>query len=113
MAEAYRIVARGLGLSPWRVAVGHVLPALAPTVIVAATLRVGGAILAESFLSFLGLGVQEPHTSLGALVDAGVNQMEGAAWMLLIPATLLAAILLLFNFLGDALRDQFDARSEP
>jgi oligopeptide transport system permease protein len=61
-------------------------------------------------LSFLGLGVQEPQTSLGALVNAGVNQMEGAPWMLLIPAALLALILMSFNFLGDALRDFFDAR---
>ena len=66
--------------------------------------------MVESFLSFLGLGVQEPQTSLGALVDAGVNQMEGAAWVLLIPAGLLAAILVCFNFLGDGLRDFFDAR---
>ena len=67
-------------------------------------------LLVESFLSFLGLGIQEPQASLGALVDAGVNQMEGASWMLLIPAGLLATILLCFNFLGDAIRDVFDAR---
>ena len=53
--------------------------------IVYVTLTIPQAILVESFLSFLGLGVQEPQTSLGALVDAGVNQMEGASWMLLIP----------------------------
>jgi oligopeptide transport system permease protein len=64
----------------------------------------------ESFLSFLGLGIQEPQTSLGALVDAGVNLMEGASWSLLIPAGLLAALLMSFNFLGDGLRDYFDAR---
>jgi len=75
------------------------------------TLTIPQAILVESFLSFLGLGIQEPQTSLGALVDAGVNQMEGASWMLLIPAALLAVILLCFNFLGDAMRDVFDARS--
>ena len=51
------------------------------------------------------------RASLGALVDAGVNQMEGASWMLLVPAVLLALILLCFNFLGDAMRDVFDARS--
>ncbi len=54
--------------------------------------------------------MQEPQTSLGALVDAGVNQMEGASWSLLIPAGLLATILMCFNFLGDGLRDFFDAR---
>ena len=79
-------------------------------VIVYVTLTIPQAILVESFLSFLGLGIQEPQTSLGALVDSGVNQMEGAAWMLLIPATILALVLMCFNFLGDALRDLFDAR---
>ena len=77
------------------------------------TLTIPQAILVESFLSFLGLGVQEPQTSLGSLVDGGVNQMEGASWMLMIPATLLALILMCFNFLGDALRDFFDARKAP
>ena len=70
------------------------------------------AILVESFLSFLGLGIQEPQTSLGALVNGGVSQMEHASWMLLIPAGLLAVILLCFNFLGDGLRDLFDPRQE-
>ncbi len=74
------------------------------------TLTIPQAILVESFLSFLGLGVQEPQTSLGALVNAGVNQMEGAPWTLLIPGLLLASILMCFNFLGDGLRDVFDAR---
>ena len=88
----------------------HIAPNLVGVVVVYVTLTIPQAILVESFLSFLGLGIQEPQTSLGALVDAGVNQMEGASWMLLIPASLLAVILLSFNFLGDALRDVFDAR---
>ncbi len=102
--------ARLIGVSPWRIIVSHIAPNLFGIVIVYVTLTIPQAILVESFLSFLGLGVQEPRTSLGALVDAGVNQMEGASWMLLIPAALLAAILLLFNFLGDAMRDALDAR---
>jgi oligopeptide transport system permease protein len=57
--------------------------------------------------------VQEPQTSLGALVDAGVNQMERASFALLIPASMLALILMCFNFLGDGLRDFFDARHSP
>ncbi|MCH8117183.1 MAG: hypothetical protein IIA78_03575 [Proteobacteria bacterium] len=83
---------------------------LAGVVVVYVTLTIPQAILVESFLSFLGLGIQEPQTSLGALVDAGVNQIERASWTLLIPATLLAMILLCFNFLGDGLRDLLDAR---
>jgi oligopeptide transport system permease protein len=98
------------GVSFARIILRHIAPNLVGVVVVYLTLTIPQAILVESFLSFLGLGIQEPQTSLGALVDAGVNHMEGSAWMLLIPAALLAWILLCFNFLGDALRDVFDAR---
>ncbi len=91
----------------------HIAPNLIGIVVVYLTLTIPQAILVESFLSFLGLGVQEPETSLGSLVNAGVAQMEGASWVLLIPAGLLALILLAFNFLGDGLRDYFDARQSP
>jgi oligopeptide transport system permease protein len=74
------------------------------------TLTIPQAILVESFLSFLGLGIQEPQTSLGALVNGGVSQMERAPWMLLLPGTLLAVVLMSFNFLGDGLRDALDPR---
>ncbi len=102
--------ARLTGVSPARIIFRHIAPNLLGVVIAYVTLTIPQAILLESFLSFLGLGIQEPETSLGALVDAGVNQMEGASWMLLIPAVLLALILMCFNFLGDALRDVFDSR---
>ncbi len=101
------------GVSTPRIIVRHIAPNLIGIVIVYVTLTIPQAILVESFLSFLGLGVQEPQTSLGALVNAGLGQMEGASWMLLIPAALLATILLAFNFLGDGLRDLFDARQAP
>jgi len=104
--------ARLTGVSTLRIIFRHIAPNLIGVVIVYVTLTIPQAILVESFLSFLGLGIQEPQTSLGALVDAGVNQTEGASWMLLIPAALLAIILLCFNFLGDAMRDVFDARDE-
>ncbi len=102
--------ARLTGVSTPRIIFRHIAPNLIGVVIVYVTLTIPQAILVESFLSFLGLGIQEPQTSLGALVDAGVNQMEGASWMLLVPAALLALILMCFNFLGDALRDVFDSR---
>jgi oligopeptide transport system permease protein len=98
------------GVSFARIVLRHIAPNVIGVVVVYVTLTIPQAILVESFLSFLGLGIQEPQTSLGALIDAGVNQMEGAAWVLLIPATLLALILLCFNFVGDALRDIFDSR---
>jgi oligopeptide transport system permease protein len=102
--------ARLTGVSTGRIISRHIAPNLIGIVIVYVTLTIPQAILVESFLSFLGLGIQEPQTSLGALVDAGVNLMEGASWSLLIPAGLLAALLMSFNFLGDGLRDYFDAR---
>ena len=105
--------ARLSGVSSARIIFRHIAPNLLGIVTVYVTLTIPQAILVESFLSFLGLGVQEPQTSLGSLVDSGVNQMEGASWMLLIPAALLALILMCFNFLGDALRDFFDARQTP
>ena len=101
------------GVSTPRIILRHIAPNLAGIVVVYVTLTIPQAILVESFLSFLGLGVQEPQTSLGSLVNGGVSQMESASWMLLIPATLLAVILLCFNFLGDGLRDHLDARQSP
>lgn len=102
--------ARLTGVSPLRIVFRHIAPNLVGIVIVYVTLTIPQAILVESFLSYLGLGVQEPQTSLGSLVEAGVNLMERASWALLIPAALLALILMCFNFLGDSLRDRFDAR---
>ncbi len=102
--------ARLAGVSTRGIIARHIAPNVAGVVIVYLTLTVPQALLFESFLSFLGLGVQEPQTSLGALVNDGVRQMEQAPWVLLIPGTLLAVILLCFNFLGDGLRDVFDNR---
>ena len=104
--------AKLIGVPSWRIIFRHITPNLLGVVIVYVTLTIPQAILVESFLSFLGLGVQEPQTSLGALVNGGVSHMEQVPWMLLIPAVLLAAILLCFNFLGDGLRDLFDPRQE-
>jgi len=111
--KEYVEAARLTGVSTVRIILRHIVPNLIGIVIVYITLTIPQAILVESFLSFLGLGIQEPQTSLGALVDAGVSQKENAAWMLLIPGGLLALILMCFNFLGDGLRDLFDARQSP
>lgn len=102
--------ARLIGVSTPRIIWRHIAPNLVGVVIVYVTLTIPQAILLESFLSFLGLGIQEPQTSLGSLVSAGVRKMDNAAWFLLIPATFLATILLCFNFLGDGMRDVFDSR---
>ncbi len=104
--------AKLIGVPAWKIIFRHITPNLLGVVIVYVTLTIPQAILVESFLSFLGLGIQEPQTSLGALVNGGVSQMERAPWLLLIPAVLLASILFCFNFLGDGLRDLFDPRQE-
>ena len=104
--------ARLSGVSTAGIVLRHIAPNLIGIVVVYVTLTIPQAILVESFLSFLGLGIQEPKTSLGALVESGVNQMESAPWLLLIPGALLAAILMCFNFLGDGLRDWFDVRTD-
>jgi len=76
------------------------------------TLTIPQAILVESFLSFLGLGIQEPRTSLGSLVNAGVSHMERAPWLIALPASVLALILVCFNFLGDGLRELVDPKGK-
>jgi oligopeptide transport system permease protein len=102
--------AKLIGTPPLRIILRHIAPNLLGVVVVYATLTIPQAILVESFLSFLGLGIQEPRTSLGTLVANGANNLESAPWMLLLPGGLLALILLCFNFLGDGLRDRLDAK---
>ena len=104
--------ARLIGVSTRGIIFRHITPNLFGVVVVYMTLTIPQAILVESFLSFLGLGVQEPQTSLGALVNGGVSNMERAPWLLLIPAITLALILLCFNFLGDGLRDAVDPKKK-
>jgi oligopeptide transport system permease protein len=99
-----------LGLPAHRIIARHIVPNVLGTVIVYATLTVPQVILFESFLSFLGLGVQEPLTSLGRLVAEGALEMETAPWQLLAPSAVLALLLLALNFLGDGLRDALDPR---
>jgi oligopeptide transport system permease protein len=79
-------------------------------VVVYATLTIPQMILLESFLSFLGLGVQEPLASLGSLINDGAQEMQSAPWMLLVPAGFLVVLLMCFNVVGDALRDALDPR---
>lgn len=88
----------------------HIVPNVIGPVIIYATLTIPQMILFESFLSFLGLGVQEPQASLGSLINEGAQEMESAVWMLLVPAGFLVALLTCFNFLGDGLRDALDPR---
>jgi len=86
----------------------HIVPNLIGPVVVYATLTIPQVILYESFLSFLGLGVQEPLASLGSLINLGAREIESAPWMLLVPAGFLVVLLICFNFVGDGLRDALD-----
>ena len=88
----------------------HIVPNLLGVVAVYVTLTIPQVILVESFLSFLGLGVQEPMTSWGALVHDGAEELESAPWMLIFPAVFLATTLFCFNFLGDGMRDALDPK---
>ena len=98
------------GASSGRIIAKHVVPNVIGPVIVYATLTVPQIILFESFLSFLGLGIQEPGASLGTLIAEGVGEMEAAPWMLLVPGGFLAVLLLCLNIFGDGLRDALDVR---
>lgn len=108
--KEFVLAARAIGLSTPAIIVRHIVPNLLGVVVVYATLTVPQVILVESFLSFLGLGVQEPATSWGALVNEGAREMEIAPWALLFPAVFLAATLFCLNFLGDGLRDALDPK---
>jgi len=102
--------AHAAGVGVPRIILRHVVPNCLGPVVVYATLTVPSVILLESFLSFLGLGVQEPMTSWGVLIADGARQIETSPWMLLFPATFLAATLFCLNFIGDGLRDALDPR---
>jgi len=98
------------GSSTGRIIVRHVVPNVIGPVIVYATLTVPQIILFESFLSFLGLGIQEPGASLGTLIAEGAAEMEAAPWILLVPGSVLALLLLSLNIFGDGLRDALDVK---
>lgn len=100
------------GAGPFAIIRRHIVPNLLGVVAVYVTLTIPQVILAESFLSFLGLGVQEPQTSWGALVNDGAQVMETMPWLLIAPAITLALTLFCFNFLGDGLRDALDPKEQ-
>ncbi len=107
----YVLAARAMGLDDLRIIIRHILPNTSSLVIVVASLSIPGAILGESGLSFLGLGVREPCSSWGNLLSAGANlvNLSRSPW-LLIPGLFIIATVVAFNFLGDGLRDAFDPR---
>jgi len=102
--------ARAAGLSQGGIIRRHIVPNLLGPVVVYVTLTIPAVILAESFLSFLGLGVQPPMASLGTLIANGAQDMELAPWLLIFPSLLMVVTLMSFNFIGDGLRDAIDPK---
>ena len=106
----YVEAARAMGVSTTRIIFAHIVPNLLGVVVIYTTVTVPGVILTESVLSFLGLGIQEPMTSWGVLIQDGAKVMEVSPWILLFPAGLLSVTLYCFNFIGDGLRDALDPK---
>ena len=108
--EAYVEAARAMGVGTPGILARHIVPNVMGPAMVYATLTVPGVIIAESFLSFLGLGVQEPQTSWGVLIADGAREMRSSPWQLVFPASMLAVTLFALNVLADRLRDALDVR---
>ncbi len=102
--------AQALGLSDWQIIRRHIIPNTIGPVVVFVTVVVPKVILLESFLSFLGLGVQAPLTSWGALISEGANNIQSAPWLLIFPAIFFVLTLFSLNFVGDGLRDALDPK---
>ncbi len=110
--QDYVTAAKSLGASPWRVVRGHMLPNTLSTVIVAVTFGIPTRIFAEAGLSFIGLGVTPPASSLGSLIADGYVRLQSNQLLVLWPAIVVATLMLCFTFLGDGLRDAIDPRTK-
>ena len=109
--KEYIEAARASGVSSWKIILRHILPNLLGVVAVYTTLLIPDMIMAESFISFLGLGVQEPLTSLGALIAEGSKAIvQGSLWQLYFPLAFFTVTLYAFYFVGDGLRDALDPK---
>ena len=102
--------AKAGGAKPFTIIMRHIVPNLTGPVVIYATLTIPEIIITESFLSYLGLGVQEPQTSLGTLISFGAASAESLPWMLIGPAVVLVTLLLCLTYIGDGLRDALDPK---
>jgi len=107
----YISASRALGVSDARIIFKHLLPNTIAPIIVSATLGVSGAILSEAYVSFLGVGVQNPTASWGNMLDSAVKYIQTAPWLWFFPGLLILLTVLCINFIGDGLRDALDPRS--
>ncbi len=106
----YVLAAKAMGAKPRRIIRKHILPNCMSVIIISVALQIPSAIFTESFLSFIGLGVQAPMPSLGSLANAARGGMQSYPWKMLFPALAICLIVLSFNLLGDGLRDAFDPK---
>ena len=102
--------ARAMGAGDWRIIVRHIFPNSVATIVVYATMSIGGAILTESALSFLGMGVQPPTPSWGLMISDGKTYLSTAPWLMLCPGFAILSTVLAFTMLGDGLRDALDVK---
>jgi peptide/nickel transport system permease protein len=106
--QGYAAAARDIGASPWRIYLRHILPNISAMIVIAMTLNIPGVILLESSLSFLGIGLQPPQTSLGNMVGYGRDYIQSAPWIMLMPAAVIVVTTLSVSVVGDWLRDRLD-----
>ena len=110
--QTYVEASRALGARPSRILYKHILPNALPLILVAGSLRVGGFILLEAALSFLGLGVQPPTPTWGSMISLNRAYINSAPWMVIFPGLAISITVISFNILGDFLRDKLDPRLE-
>jgi peptide/nickel transport system permease protein len=110
--QTYVEASRAIGASSGRILFHHILPNALPLIIVAGSLRVGGFILLEAALSFLGLGVQPPAPSWGSMISLNRAYINSAPWMVIFPGLAISITVISFNMLGDFLRDKLDPRMQ-
>ena len=110
--QTYVEASRALGASPARILYRHILPNALPLILVAGSLRVGGFILLEAALSFLGLGVQPPTPTWGSMISLNRAYINSAPWMVIFPGIAISITVISFNILGDFLRDKLDPRMQ-
>jgi peptide/nickel transport system permease protein len=110
--QTYVEASRALGARPARILYKHILPNALPLILVAGSLRVGGFILLEAALSFLGLGVQPPTPTWGSMISLNRAYINSAPWMVIFPGIAISITVISFNILGDFLRDKLDPRMQ-
>jgi peptide/nickel transport system permease protein len=110
--QTYVEASRALGAGPVRILYRHILPNALPLLLVAGSLRVGGFILLEAALSFLGLGVQPPTPTWGSMISLNRAYINSAPWMVIFPGLAISITVISFNILGDFLRDKLDPRMQ-